>query len=133
MYLKRVLLFTLLAVSAIVCFAETKAQQRDREAIAKAEAEFQQARAEKGLEGWLSFFADDTADFVRGGPFTFTKEEMRKHLEKDFDPADQLTWKPVKIEVAKSGDLAYSLGTWQLKGKNPKGEEVEQTGKYLTV
>jgi ketosteroid isomerase-like protein len=85
------------------------------------------------LEGWLSFFADDTADFVRGGPFTFTKEEMRKHLEKDFDPADQLTWKPVKIEVAKSGDLAYSLGTWQLKGKNPKGEEVEQTGKYLTV
>src|SRR5689334_17852963 len=107
MYLKRVLLFALLVVSAIGCFAETKAQQRDREAIAKAEAEFQQARAEKGLEGWLSFFADDTADFVRGGQFTFTKEEMRKHLEKDFDPADQLTWKPVKIEVAKSGDLAY--------------------------
>jgi len=133
MYLKRVLLFALVAVSAIGCFAETKVQQRDREAIAKAEAEFQQARAEKGLEGWLSFFADDTADFVRGGPFTFTKEEMRKHLEKDFDPADQLTWKPVKVEVAKSGDLAYSLGTWQLKGKNPKGEEVEQTGKYLTV
>jgi ketosteroid isomerase-like protein len=39
----------------------------------------------------------------------------------------------VKIDVAKSGDLAYSLGTWQLKGKNPKGEDVTQSGKYITV
>jgi ketosteroid isomerase-like protein len=113
--------------------AQTKSQERERQAIAKAEADFQTARAEHGLEGWLSFFADDTADFVRGGPFTFTKEDMRKHLESSFDPADHLTWKPVKIDVAKSGDLAYSLGTWQLKGKNPKGEEVTQTGKYITV
>ena len=117
------LLFTSLAV------AQTKSQERERQAIAKAEADFEKARAEHGLEGWLSFFADDTADFVRGGPFTFTKEEMRKHLEK----SDRLTWKPVKIDVAKSGDLAYSLGTWQLKGKNPKGEDVTQTGKYITV
>jgi len=113
--------------------AQTKSQERERQAIAKAEAEFEKARAERGLEGWLSFFADDTADFVRGGPFTFTKGEMRARLEKSFDPADQLTWKPVKIDVAKSGDLAYSLGTWQLKGKNPKGEDVTQTGKYITV
>jgi ketosteroid isomerase-like protein len=54
-------------------------------------------------------------------------------LEKTFDPADQLTWKAVKIDVADSGDLAYSLGNWQLKGKNAKGEEVTQTGKYITV
>ena len=112
---------------------ETKNHERDRQAIAKAEADFEKARAEKGLEGWLSFFADDTADFVRGGPFTFTKDEMRQHLEKDFDPADQLTWQPVKIEVAKSGDLAYSLGNWQLKGKDPTGNEVTRTGKYITV
>jgi ketosteroid isomerase-like protein len=113
--------------------AQTKSQERERQAISKAEADFQTARAEHGLEGWLSFFADDTADFVRGAPFTFTKEDMRKHLASSFDPADQLTWKPVKIDVAKSGDLAYSLGTWQLKGKNPKGEQVTQAGKYITV
>jgi ketosteroid isomerase-like protein len=118
---------------AASCVGATKSMEREREAIAKSEAEFEKARAEKGLEGWLSYFADDTADFVRGGPFTFTKEEMRKHLEKTFDPADQLTWKPVKIEVAASGDLAYSLGTWQLKGKDPKGNDVTQTGKYITV
>ena len=133
MYRKIVLMVALLAVSVIGCFAETKTQQRDRQAIAKTEADFQKARGERGLEGWLSFFADDTADFTRGEPFSFTKDEMRKRLEKDFDPADELTWKAAKIEVARSGDLAYSLGTWHLKGKNPKGEEVEQTGKYLTV
>jgi uncharacterized protein (TIGR02246 family) len=127
------LLLTASLLLSSMGLAQTKSQERERQAIAKAEADFQTARAEHGLEGWLSFFADDTADFVRGGAFTFTKEEMRKHLEKTFDPADQLTWKPVKIDVAKSGDLAYSLGTWQLKGKNPKGEDVTQTGKYITV
>ena len=68
-----------------------KSQERDRQAIARAEADFEKARADLGLEGWLSFFADDTADFVRGGPFTFTKEEMKARLQKSFDPADQLT------------------------------------------
>src|SRR3954470_10313941 len=133
MRLKKTLVFTFLLVLVAICLAETKTQQRDREAIAKAEADFQKAMAEHGLEGWLSFFADDAADFTRGEPFSVAKHDMRKRLAKTFDPADQLTWKAAKIEVARSGDLAYSLGTWHLKGKNPKGEEVEQTGKYLTV
>jgi ketosteroid isomerase-like protein len=126
-------IMTAIMLLAASCVGATKSIERERQAIARAEADFEKARAERGLEGWLSFFAEDTADFVRGAPFTFTKEEMRKHLEKSFDPADQLTWKPVKIEVAASSDLAYSLGTWQLKGKDPKGNDVTQTGKYITV
>lgn len=129
----RAFLALLLALSTVAYGTNKTSREQARQAITKAEADFEKARAERGLEGWLSFFADDTADFVRGGPFTFTKDEMRKRLQKDFDPADQLTWKPVKIEVADSGDLAYSLGTWQLKGKDPKGNDVTQTGKYITV
>jgi ketosteroid isomerase-like protein len=129
---RRVLALVLL-VSTVAYAASKKSQEQDRQAIAKAEADFAKARAERGLEGWLSFFADDTADFVRGGPFTFTKEEMRRHLQKSFDPADQLTWKPVKIDVAASADLAYSVGTWQLKGKDAAGNDVTETGKYITV
>jgi len=129
----RVFAALLLLLSTFVYGAKKTSREQDRQAIAKAEADFEKARADRGLEGWLSFFADDSADFVRGGPFTFTKDEMRQRLQKDFDPADQLTWKPVKIEVADSGDLAYSLGTWQLKGKDQKDNDVTQTGKYLTV
>jgi len=131
--MRKLWIATALLILAAACYGAKKSIDSNRQAIAKAEADFEKARAERGLEGWLSFFADDTADFVRGGPFTFTKEEMRAHLQKSFDPADQLTWKPVKIEVADSGDLAYSLGTWQLKGKDQKGNDVTQTGKYLTV
>src|SRR3954468_23715813 len=96
----------LLLASIMAVGASKKSQEQERQAIAKAEADFEKARAERGLEGWLLFFADDNADFVRGAPFTFTKEEMRQHLQKTFDRADQLTWKPVKIDVAASGDLA---------------------------
>ena len=126
-----VMSFCLLA--ATFSFAGKVDVEKEKAVIAKTEADFEKARAEHGLEGWMSFFADDAADFVRGGPFTFTKSEMQKRLEKSFDPADKLTWKPVRIDVAASGDLAYSVGTWRLEGKNPAGEEVVQTGKYMTA
>jgi|SRR4051812_26814556 ketosteroid isomerase-like protein len=122
-----------LLASVFAYGAGKKSQEEERRSIAQAEAAFEKTRAERGLEGWLSYFADDAADFVRGGPFTFTKAEMREQLQKTFDPADQLTWEPVKIDVAASGDLGYSLGTWQLKGKDPSGNEVTQTGKYITI
>src|SRR5260221_6884994 len=103
------LLLALLVLASPAWAKDPAKQEKARRSIQQAEADFEKARAERGLEGWLSFFADDTADFVRGGPFTFTKDEMRKRLQPDFDPADKLTWKPVKIEVAESGELAYSL------------------------
>jgi hypothetical protein len=65
----------LLLSSSFVYGANKLSRQQDRQAIAKAEADFEKARADRGLEGWLSFFSDDTADFVRGGPFTFRRRD----------------------------------------------------------
>src|SRR5207249_3952717 len=81
----RVFASLLLLSSGFVYGANKPSREQDRQAIAKAEADFEKARADRGLEGWLSFFAEDTADFVRGGPFTFTKEQMRTRLQKNFE------------------------------------------------
>jgi ketosteroid isomerase-like protein len=37
------------------------------------------------------------------------------------------------VEVARSGDLAYTRGAYQLSFKSPQGTQVTDQGKYLTV
>jgi len=105
----------------------------DRAAIMKAERDFEAARANKGLEGWLSFFAEDATSLDAGQPIVEGKSAMRERLQKRFNPNLLLKWQPVKVEVAASGDMAWSAGTWQLCDKSKPEGDAMATGKYLTV
>jgi ketosteroid isomerase-like protein len=127
------LLFSFVLASSFTLLAATPDVERERSALLKAEADFEKARAEKGLEGWLSFFADDAANVDPGQPIAFGKEEMRKRLEKQWNPNVKLTWKPAKADVSAAGDLGYTFGTWELTGKSRSGDDVHVTGKYSTV
>src|SRR5262245_35606601 len=104
--------------------------EQDRAALIRAEADFQRARAERGLEGWLSFFADDAANVNPGEPVVMGKTEMRRRLENDWNPDLELTWKPAKADVAESRDLGYTFGTWEMTGKSRSGEPFHLTGKF---
>jgi ketosteroid isomerase-like protein len=126
-------LAVLLAISTLNGAPEKTTFAQEKSALVKAEADFEAARAQKGLEGWLSFFANDSADFPSTGPITFTKAAMRERLSKTWNSNASLQWQPVKVDVAASGDLGYTVGTWQLTGKNRKGEPVSMKGKYMTV
>jgi ketosteroid isomerase-like protein len=48
-------------------------------------------------------------------------------------PGFALTFSPTKIEVAKSGDLAYDVGTFELKSNDAQGNATSQIGKYVVV
>ena len=123
-----------LAIASLLigCALATDRSQQDEQAIRKAETDFETARAAKGLEGWLSFFAEDATDIAAGGPIA-DKAAMRARLEKRWNNALILTWRPVKIRVARRGDMAFSVGTWQLTDKSKPTAGVMATGKYLTV
>lgn len=92
--------------------------------------EFGRASAEKGLEGWLSFFAEDAAIFPRNAPIVRGKSAIREQYAKTHFTPEGLTWKPAAADA--SGDLGYTYGTWQWTGKDADGKPVTQTGKYLT-
>ncbi|MBI3681601.1 MAG: hypothetical protein HY235_14555 [Acidobacteria bacterium] len=54
----------------------------------------------------MSFFADDATAFPAGQPFISGKQQLRAHYAKMFAAPDfQISWKPVKGDVAASGDL----------------------------
>ena len=127
-------LIALLAVSVAALAAGKSALEANKRALIKAEADFEKARAEKGLEGWLSFFADDTLDLSSGAPIATGKDAMRKRLASHWDKNVVLKWQPVKVDVAKSGDIAYTAGNWQIPLADKRSNKRQIiTGKYLTV
>ena len=105
----------------------------DEAALLKSEADFERARAEKGAEGWLSFFAEDATDLAPGTAITGGKAAMEQRLKAHWNPNLELKWQPAKVHVAKSRDLGYTLGEWQLFDKSKPGSPVVATGKYMTV
>ena len=50
------------------------------------------------------------------------------------DPNFAVTFGPTKVDVAKSGDLGYTQGTYSMKISNPQTKApMTEQGKYLTV
>lgn len=93
---------------------------------------FAMASAADGLEGWMSFFAEDASIFPPGNPIITGIDEIRAFYEKaGFDPK-RLSWKPVKAEVSSSGDIGYTFGYWEMKDTSPD-ETISSRGKYVTV
>jgi len=42
-------------------------------------------------------------------------------------------WEPTTVVAAKSGDLAYSTGTYELSWNDSTGNQISDRGKYATV
>ena len=102
-------------------------------AIMKADADFNQAVADRNLTRFLSFIAEG-ATFNGGTP-----DEIRGHdaIAKDWAPffepmGPRLTWAPTKAEVLGAGDLGYSVGTSEFRS-TADGKTTVRRGNYLTV
>lgn len=48
-------------------------------------------------------------------------------------PGMTLHWQAISVEAARSGELAYSRGTYELNFTDPKGKPATDHGKYATV
>ncbi len=106
----------------------------DEAAIRAAAIDWAKAGEAKDLEKFLSFYADDSTVYPPGAPPATGTDARRKYWTDSFAlPELQVTITTVKIEAAKSGDLAYETGTFTEGFKDPKGKPVNITGKYVVV
>ncbi len=122
--MKRLLLLTAL-------LAPSLGAAQNAAVLLKADRDFAQAVATKGVEGWMAFMADN-AVILRRQPFV-GKEAIRAAMQKAFSDASvTLTWTPTRGQVFKSGDLGYTVGRYQLVHRTDRGENVTR-GTYLTV
>ncbi len=125
-----------LAVLVLGCSQQQPPDTRaaDEAAIREAEAGWAKATAAKDVDAALSFLSEDAYEFAPGKPVITGKEALRKSwLEMMSAPGATLSWKPTKVDVARSGDLAISMGSYEFSMKDPKGKLVQDRGKYVTV
>ncbi len=101
--------------------------------VLAADMEFAKVTAEKGLDGWLSFFAKDATIFPRKGPAIQGLPAIVEYYRKTGWTPEGLTWQPQRASISDSGDLGYTWGLATWKGKDAQGKPVSGHGKYLTV
>lgn len=131
--------FTLLLLSFVIALAPSFAHAQasapstdDAAAIREADAAFAQATKERGIEGWMSYFADDA--YVGTNPSVRGKLELRRFYQNLFSRRDlKLEWTPAHAELFKSGIMGYSSGRYTMSFTNFQGQTTLQNGTYLTV
>jgi uncharacterized protein (TIGR02246 family) len=124
----------LLSLGACTSTPQVNAAAEEK-AIRATEAEFAKAAAAKDLEKALSFYADDAAMLDQNEPIAVGKAAIRESWTKMLAMPDlALNWAVDKVEVAKSGDMAYDYGSYTMSYKDPSGKKkVDDRGKYATV
>ena len=131
-----ILLTTLLLFSCMVPFAHESAAAQKKataETLKKLEADFLQATLEGGSIGYLSYYADDAVELPNGAPAIVGKAAIAKTMGFLDQPDNKLTWTPVGADIAASGDLGYTYGTYEFHTKDKDGKPVVSQGKYMTV
>ena len=112
--------------------ADTRAV--DEAAVRKADAKWVKAAQTKRVDDWVAFYSDDAVVLPPNDKTVTGKDSIRKPIGDLLGlPNLSISWAPTKVEVAKSGDLAYLYGTYQLSATGPDGKSMDDHGKNLEI
>ncbi len=112
--------------------ADTRAA--DEAAIRALDAEWVKAIASKDLAKATSYYADTAQMFAPNAPAATGKDAVQKLCAGMLGlPGFALTFAPSKIEVARSGDLAYETGEYEMTVNDKKGKPQMVKAKYVVV
>jgi uncharacterized protein (TIGR02246 family) len=105
----------------------------DEATIRNLDAQWSKAAGAHDLDGIVSYYSDDAVLLPPNAPVAASKQSIRASWAPLAEPGVSISWQVSKVEVARSGDLAYSTGTYALAIKDPQGKPVTDTGKFMEV
>lgn len=105
------------------------------EAVNRTEQEMLAAFQAKDAAKLSSYYTPDAVLATPGRPASKGSEAVSKALTEDFsDPNFKLSFANEKTEVAGSGDVAYTHGSFNVTYTNPQTKQAENgSGTYITV
>ena len=129
-------LSTLLLSLLLVLTAGCAPAQVDVEAEKSALLEADKAWGESlgDAESFVSFFAENGSFNVPGAPRATGREEIQElFAQLGSLPNLELPWEATYAAVSSSGDLGYTVGTYEMGFDNPDGKRMKEVGKYVTL
>jgi ketosteroid isomerase-like protein len=86
------------------------------------------------VDGWMSYYADDAVVLPANEKTLTGKASIRPEIAGLLGMKDAaVSWKPTKIVVADSGEIAYLYGTYTIRGKDTSGASADEDGKLVEI
>ncbi len=124
------LLMPLLFLFLISCTGERQEEERKQD-LMEADRAFSELSRSAGMNQAFSTYCHPEGVLLRPGSYPVEgRNQVAALLQKNDDTGFQLTWEPDFATVARSGELGYTYGVFELQIK-ATGEI--QRGTYVTV
>jgi uncharacterized protein (TIGR02246 family) len=109
--------------------------EADVMAIHDVEVQANKGWAAKNIDAIANFYADDAVLMTPGAESIQGKDAIRNGLKEMIaDPALSLTFEASRTDVAKSGDLGYTQGSYKMTVTDPATHKViNDHGNYVTT
>jgi ketosteroid isomerase-like protein len=118
-----------LVVCALVGLTSALAADVNENAIRDADAQWSKVAAAKDLDKTVAFYADDAVVLPPNQAAVMTKDGIRNLWKGFLDSLTDIRWKTTRVEMAKSGDMGYLIGTYEMTLK----DGTKDRGKYCEV
>jgi ketosteroid isomerase-like protein len=131
-------LFVLVAAAVLASIFSVLALAADMDENAKSLVEidgnWSKAAVARDADKVASFYAEDAIAYPPSEPVAIGRPATAKVWSSYFsNDSFKISWKALHAEVAKSGDLGYTAGTYEDSFKGSDGKQINQQGKYVTV
>lgn len=124
-------LMAFVVLSLAGCAAE--APLPDPNVLMEADRAFDAAVAEGGSEAWGGWFAEDGALVQEGRGEIRGRIQVREAVAFLDVPDVSLRWTPTRADIAASGDLGWTTGTYVSESPGPAGEIRRGEGVYVSI
>ena len=117
------------------CTQQTPPDTRsaDESAVRDADAQWSKTAMANDLDGTVAYYSDDASILPPNAPIATGKQAIRAVWATMLTPDTTVSWQVSKADVARSGELAYVMGTYRISAKNPKAKSQEDHGKMVEV
>lgn len=125
-----------IGLAAVLAGACSPSVNLDQERSALLQRDREWAQTAKEPEKFVSFLTIDASMYAPGMPVMTGTDAIRKMVaDMNSAPDFSLTWTPMKAEVAASGDIGYTTGTYTsvMGGATEKGKYVSVWEKEANV
>jgi len=123
--------------------SETVAAEKEKPAVNRtaeenelraADVAWSEAAGKKDVDAVAGFMTDDGATLPPNEPAAKGRNAVKKGWANLLGLKDvSVKWEPTQVQVANSGEIGYTNGTYDLSFTDPKGAKVNDKGKYVEI
>jgi ketosteroid isomerase-like protein len=96
--------------------------------------EFSRTTQEKGIDGWVYYFAEDGEMAPAKGEIIKGKDAIRKAMAPFFQHlGNSLVWEPESAEVSEDESMGYTYGKYIRTTMDEAGNTVIGKGRYTSI